>query len=104
MIMCSCMNLYEHILLMYPYAYYLSMYVPYVTIYLLFMDDAWKKEETLIWDKIGIIMPLLILKIICTNLGGFFLYFSMKCQGFIPKVKSYLCCHQSQKGGDQKCI
>jgi hypothetical protein len=37
--------LYEPTLLMYSYAYYLSMYAPYVVIYLLFMDDAWKKEK-----------------------------------------------------------
>jgi hypothetical protein len=39
------------------------MYALYVVIYLLFMDDAWKKKETLICAKIGIVMPLLIFKI-----------------------------------------
>jgi amino acid permease len=83
-------------LLMYSYAYYLSMHALYVVIYLLFIDDAWKKEETLICAKIGIVMPLLIFKIQCTNSVGVF-YFSMNCQGFVSKVKSYLYYHQSQK-------
>jgi hypothetical protein len=30
---------------MYSYAYYLSMCAYYVVIYLLFSDDAWKKEK-----------------------------------------------------------
>jgi hypothetical protein len=72
------------------------MYALCVVIYLLFMDDAWKKEETLICAKIVIVMPLLIFKIQCTNSGGVF-HFLMNCQGFMSKVKSYLCCHQSPK-------
>jgi hypothetical protein len=36
---------------------------------LLLMDDAWRKEKTPFCVKIGIVMPLLIFKIQCTNLG-----------------------------------
>jgi hypothetical protein len=50
------------------------VYVCYVVIYLLFMDDAWKKEKTLFCAKIGIFMPLLIFKIQCTNSGGVFYF------------------------------
>jgi hypothetical protein len=63
------------------------------------MDSAWKKEETLIYAKIGIVMPLLIFKILGTNSGGSFSIFD-ELSSFISKVKSYLCCHQSQKGED----
>jgi hypothetical protein len=55
-----------------------------------------RKEETPICAKTGIVMPLLIFKILCTNSGEFSL-FLMNYQGFIPKVKSYLCCYQSPK-------
>jgi hypothetical protein len=37
--------LHELMLLMYFYAYYLSMYAYHADIYLLFIDDAWKKEK-----------------------------------------------------------
>jgi hypothetical protein len=54
--------------------YCLYTYAYYVDIYLLFMDDAWKKGKTLCCAKIGIFMPLLIFKIQCTNLGGVFYF------------------------------
>jgi hypothetical protein len=38
------------------------------------MDDVWKKEETLICAKIGIVMPLLIFNIQCTNSRGVFYF------------------------------
>jgi hypothetical protein len=61
------------------YDYYLSMYDYYVIsyyddIYLLFTDDVWKKEETPICAKIGIVMPLLIFNIQCANSGGVFYF------------------------------
>jgi hypothetical protein len=60
-----------------------------------------EKEETLIYAKIGIVMPLLIFKILGINLGGVSLFFD-ELSSFISKVKSYLCCHQSQKRGRLK--
>jgi hypothetical protein len=33
-----------------------------INIYLLFMDDSWKKRKTLFCAKIGIVMPLLTFK------------------------------------------
>jgi hypothetical protein len=56
-----------------------------------------EKEETPICAKTGIVMPLLIFKILCTNSGGIFFLFFDKLSYFISKVKSYLCCHQSPK-------
>jgi hypothetical protein len=41
---------------------------------LLLMDDAWKKKKTPFCAKIGIVMPLLIFKIQCTNLRGVFYF------------------------------
>jgi hypothetical protein len=41
----------------------------------LLLDDAWKKEETLICAKIGVVMPLLIFKILYTNSGEFSPFF-----------------------------
>jgi hypothetical protein len=82
---------------MYTYAYYLSMHAYYVVIFLLFMDDAWKKEETLTCAKIGIVMPLLIFKF-NAQIRGSSLFFD-ELSRFISKVKSYLCCHQSPRRG-----
>jgi hypothetical protein len=42
----ACVNLYEPMLLMYLYAYYLSMCMLIMLLpILLLMDDAWKKEK-----------------------------------------------------------
>jgi hypothetical protein len=65
------------------------------------MDDSWKKEKTLFCAKMGIVMPLLTIKF-NAQIQGEFLYFSMNCQDFISKVKSYLCYHQSPKRGRLK--
>jgi hypothetical protein len=59
-----------------------------------------EKGKTPFCAKIGIVMPLLIFKIQCTNSGGGSI--SMDYQVFIPKVKPYLCCHQSPKRGRLK--
>jgi hypothetical protein len=45
--------LYDLMLLMYFYAYYLSMYAHFVVIYLLFMDDAWIKEKLSFVQKLA---------------------------------------------------
>jgi hypothetical protein len=97
MLMCCLYELMLCMIIMLIYC--LPMYVCYVVIYLIFMDSAWKKEETPIYAKIGIVMPLLIFKILGTNSGGSFSIFD-ELSSFISKVKSYLCCHQSQKGKD----
>jgi hypothetical protein len=60
-----------------------------------------EKGKTLFCAKIGIVMPLLTFKF-NAQIQGEFLYFSMNCQGFISKVKSYLSCHQSPKMGRLK--
>jgi hypothetical protein len=57
-----------------------------------------KNGKTPFCAKNGIVMLLLIFKIQWTNSGGVF-YF-VNYQVFIPKVKSYLCYHQSPKRGD----
>jgi hypothetical protein len=44
-----------------------------------------EKEETPICAKTGIVMPLLIFKILCTNSGGFFFYFSINCHVLFQK-------------------
>jgi hypothetical protein len=72
-----------------------------INIYLLFMDDSWKKEKTLFCAKMGIVMPLLTIKF-NAQIQGEFLYFLMNCQDFISKVKSYLCYYQSPKRGRLK--
>jgi hypothetical protein len=84
------MHAYEFLCLVYP------CMIIMINIYLLFMDDSWKKEKTLFCAKIGIVMPLLTFKF-NAQIQGEFLYFLMNCQDFISKVKSYLCCHQSLK-------
>jgi hypothetical protein len=58
-------------------------------------------EKTLFCAKLGIVMPLLTFKF-NAQIQGEFLYFSMNCQGYISKVKSYLSCHQSPKKGRWK--
>jgi hypothetical protein len=97
MVMCCLYELMLCMIIMLIYC--LPMYVYYVVIYLIFMDNAWKKEETPIYAKIGIVLPLLIFKILGTNSRGVSLFFD-ELSSFISKVKSYLCCHQSLKGGD----
>jgi hypothetical protein len=67
----ACVILYEPKLLMYSYAYYLSMCMLIMLLsILLLMDDACKKEKTPFCAKTGIVMPLLIFKIQCTNSMG----------------------------------
>jgi hypothetical protein len=63
----------ELMLLMYSYAYYLSIHA-YYAIFLLFMDDAWKKEEILVCAKIDRVMPLLIFKFEAQIQGEFFIF------------------------------
>jgi hypothetical protein len=38
------------------------------------MDDTWRKEKLSFCAKIGIVMPLLIFNIQCTNSGGVFYF------------------------------
>jgi hypothetical protein len=72
----------ELMLLMYSYAYYLSIHAYYV-IFLLFMDDAWKKEEILVCAKIDS-HAFIDIQIRSTNSGGV-LYFLMNCQDLFQK-------------------
>jgi hypothetical protein len=58
-------------------------------------------KKTLLCAKLGIVMPLLTFKF-NAQIQGEFLYFSMNCQVYISKVKSYLTCHQSLKRGRLK--
>jgi hypothetical protein len=59
-----------------------------------------EKEKNHFCAKIGIVMPLFIFKFNAQIQGEF--SFLMNYQVFIPKVKPYLCCHQSPKSGRLK--
>jgi hypothetical protein len=61
--------LYELDCFMYEFLCLLSIheYAYHVVISLLLMGDAWKKKSSLLCAKFGIVMPLLIFKIQCTN-------------------------------------
>jgi hypothetical protein len=59
-----------------------------------------EKEKLPFCINIGIVMLLLIFEIQCTNSGEFSIWTNY--QVFIPKVKYYLCCHQSPKRGRLK--
>jgi hypothetical protein len=74
------------------------VYVCYVVIYLLFMDDAWKKEKTLFCAKIGIFMPLLIFKIQCTNSGAVFYFDGLS--SFYSKSKTLFVLSSITKKGE----
>jgi hypothetical protein len=52
----------------------IHLYACYVVIYLLFMDDAWKKKKLPFCANIGIVMHLLIFEIQCINSGGVFYF------------------------------
>jgi hypothetical protein len=75
---------------------------PCMIIMLLSIWYSWMiHEKNLLCAKLGIVMPLLTLKF-NAQIQGEFLYFSMNCQGYISKVKSYLSSHQTQKRGRLK--
>jgi hypothetical protein len=88
------LSIYDYVFINYWSMYMCSsMYVFYV-IYVLLMDDAWKKENN------SHVVPSLIFKLQCTTWGGVIHFDRLSI--FISKMKSYLCCHQSPKRGRLK--
>jgi hypothetical protein len=61
------------------------------------MDNAWKRERLPFVLKIGIIMPLLIFKIQCTNSGGDF-YFDELWSFYIKNETLFVLSSITQKG------
>jgi hypothetical protein len=66
------------------------------------MDDAWKREETLICAKTVIVMSLSIFKIQCTNSGGVFFSFFDELSRFCVKTETLFLLSSITKNGGLK--